>query len=306
MEITVVIATTGRPDVLGQTLTRLARQTRSPDRIIVVGASESDFDPRDGFEGVQFVVSAKGSAKQRNCGLDLLAGTAGAVIFLDDDFIPASDFIAGAERLMIDHPEVVAASGHLLADEIRSAGISLAQADALIASHEARSRLLEDRIVDQTGAYGCNMIVRVGALPDARFDENLPLYGWLEDLDFSSRFAAAGRVVETGLCVGVHLGVKTGRTPGLRLGYSQIANPLYLAAKGTMDRRKAVTMATKNVIANSLRSLWPEPYIDRRGRLKGNLLAIADLVLGRIHPMRVLSRRIAGQAAGARQPVLGP
>ena len=305
MNIAVVIATTGRPDVLGQTLMRLARQTRAPDQTIVVGASETDFSRSADFASVQFAVSAKGLTKQRNHALDLLAGTADLVVFLDDDFIPASDFVAGAERLMSAHPDVAAASGRVLADGIRSAGISFAQADALIASHEARARGLDERIVDQTGAYGCNMIIRVGALPDARFDENLPLYGWLEDLDFSSRFAAAGRVVETGLCVGVHLGVKTGRTPGLRLGYSQIANPLYLAAKGTMDRRKAVIMATKNVIANSLRSLRPEPYIDRRGRLKGNLIAISDLVFGRIHPTRVLNLRVGSQTAGARLPVLG-
>ncbi len=211
------------------------------------------------------------------------------VIFFDDDFVPARDFIAGAERLLREHPDVVAASGHFLADGIRTAGISFAEADRLIAAYE-RDGLGEtsSRIVDRPGAYGCNMVVRVAALPQARFDENLPLYGWLEDLDFSSRFAKVGRIVETGFCVGVHLGVKSGRSPGLQVGYSHIANPIYLARKGSIGWRLAVLMAVKVLIANIVRSLAPEAYVDRRGRLAGNLRAIADLFSGRLHPMRIL------------------
>ena len=89
-------------------------------------------------------------------------------------------------------------------------------------------------IKDQPGAYGCNMIARFSAMPDIRFDENLPLYGWLEDLDFSARLRTKGRVVEASRCVGVHLGVKNGRSPGRQIGYSHIANPLcHLARKGS-------------------------------------------------------------------------
>jgi hypothetical protein len=39
---------------------------------------------------------------------------------------------------------------------------------------------------------------------------------------------------------------------------------------------------------NALRSPWPEPHADRFGRLRGNLIAIADLVRGRAHPGRIL------------------
>jgi hypothetical protein len=39
---------------------------------------------------------------------------------------------------------------------------------------------------------------------------------------------------------------------------------------------------------NLVRSLAPEPWVDRRGRLRGNLLALADLMRGRMHPMRVM------------------
>ncbi len=178
---------------------------------------------------------------------------------------------------------------------IASPGLSFEEADALIAAYESDG-LGPFSLVDQQGAYGCNMVIRAAARPDARFDENLPLYGWLEDLDFSAAFAAAGRVVKSNLCVGVHLGVKSGRSPGLQVGYSQIANPHYLATKGTMDPRRALKKATQNVIANLVRSFAPEPYVDRRGRLRGNLLAFSDLMRNRIHPMRVLDLATASAA----------
>ncbi|MHB8885163.1 MAG: glycosyltransferase family 2 protein [Methylovirgula sp.] len=303
MKIAVAIATTGRPNVVAQTLLRLARQTRAPDHVLVIGAAEADLPSRKASGGVQFILGGRGSSKQRNRALDLLEAEFEIVIFFDDDFVPARDFIAGVEHLMTAHPDVVAASGHLLADGFRSAGISIAEADDLIFAYE-RDALEAPYVIDQPGAYGCNMVIRRAALPQARFDENLPLYGWLEDLDFSASFARVGRIVKTNLCVGVHLGIKTGRSPGLQLGYSQIANPLYLAAKRTMPRRRAVTMACKNVIANSIRSLAPESYIDRRGRLRGNLLAIGDIIHRRAHPMRILDLNSLPRSQSVEQVML--
>ena len=67
-----------------------------------------------------------------------------------------------------------------------------------------------------------------------RFDENLPLYGWAEDVDFCRQLATYGRIVENARTTGVHLGSNSGRTSGVCFGYSQIANPLYLWRKGTL------------------------------------------------------------------------
>jgi hypothetical protein len=39
---------------------------------------------------------------------------------------------------------------------------------------------------------------------------------------------------------------------------------------------------------NLLRAICPESYVDRRGRLKGNLLALLDMALVRMKPERVL------------------
>jgi hypothetical protein len=39
---------------------------------------------------------------------------------------------------------------------------------------------------------------------------------------------------------------------------------------------------------NLARSLCPEPYVDRAGRVVGNLTAMRDLVVGRLDPQRIL------------------
>jgi GT2 family glycosyltransferase len=135
------------------------------------------------------------------------------------------------------------------------------------------------------------MAVRTSAVQegDVAFDEALPLYGWLEDVDFSRRLGRYGRIVRSEAARGVHLGVKSGRQSGVRLGYSQIANPLYLVRKGSLDRSRAFQQMGHNIAMNLVFSLRPEPYIDRWGRLRGNIKAIKDLLRGRLHPERALT-----------------
>ncbi len=86
----------------------------------------------------------------------------------------------------------------------------------------------------------------------------------------------------------MHLGTKLGRSPGRRLGYSQVANPIYLFRKGSYSFGRAAPSVGRNLAANADRSLQPESYIDRRGRLRGNGLAFLDLLRGRLALERIL------------------
>jgi hypothetical protein len=85
--------------------------------------------------------------------------------------------------------------------------------------------------------------------------------------------------------------VKGGRISGDRLGYSQIVNPLYMLRKGTMTLSQVFGQITRNVLSNVTRFAAPEPFIDRRGRLRGNLRGAADVLLGRLEPERALKIR---------------
>jgi GT2 family glycosyltransferase len=170
---------------------------------------------------------------------------------------------------------------------VKGPGLTAEEARTLLAAATPPS----PSSIDVHGAYGCNMAVRMAPVRQhgLRFDPRLPLYGWQEDIDFSRQLAPYGRIVRVSDAIGVHLGVKLGRGSGLRLGYSQVANPLYIWGKRTgLPLQAALTLMGKNIFMNSLRAWRPESYIDRRNRLRGNLIALGDLARGRLDPERIL------------------
>ena len=138
--------------------------------------------------------------------------------------------------------------------------------------------------------YGCNMAVRRDVIirNDVLFDETLPLYGWWEDVDFSRRVAPFGRILHANRLRGVHMGSKSGRTPGKRLGYAQVINIVYMMRKGSVTLPVGAARIARNIAANLFRQVSPEPWVDRRGRLRGNLMALGDSLLGDVDPQRIL------------------
>jgi GT2 family glycosyltransferase len=281
--IAVGIPTVGRAGVLRETLRELAGQTRQPDSVIVCGTKPSDVD---GVAGVKVVLDEPGLPRQRNAVI-AHASDADIVVFFDDDFIPDAGYLAAIERHMASDPGIAVATGTVVADGIGGPGLSADEARAIL----RRTAPSDDSIAPAFSGYGCNMAVRLAPMRkhQVAFDERLPLYGWQEDVDFSRRLAAFGTVVRIAAARGVHLGVKLGRGSGIRLGYSQVANPLYVARKRSgYPFSRAVEHLGRNLAMNAMRSVWPEPYIDRRGRLRGNMLAFRDLIAGRMMPERIL------------------
>jgi len=289
--IAVGIATSGRTEILSRTVDLVAHQTRLPDLVVICPATSGDVDPAS-IEGLAFCsvvrTGERGLTIQRNRILSAV-GDADIVVFFDDDFFPQADYLAEVEKIFAQNPDIVATTGRPLRDGANGPGLSVDDAMAVIRDADLKHPS-SPTIATTYGTYGCNMAFRGGLIRRHAllFDENLPLYGWQEDIDFSRQLAPFGRIVESNVLRGVHLGVKGGRTSGVRFGYSQIANPVYLIRKGTMSASFALSLVRRNVIANLARSIWPEPWIDRRGRLVGNFLALMDLVLRRISPRRIL------------------
>lgn len=290
LSIAVGIATAGRRAILDYTLDLISRQTRPPDTLIVCPATREDLREESLLHlpfSTSVRVGKRGLTAQRN--QILAAATASDIIvFFDDDFFPQLNYLEELERLFLENADVVAITGRPMADGANGPGLEAAAALELIARDGSAAG---DRSIEPTyGTYGCNMAFRMQPIREKGllFDENLPLYGWQEDIDFSRQLSEAGRIIDAKALRGVHLGAKGGRTSGVRVGYSQIANPVYLVRKGTMSGAFARPLIWRNILANLGKSLWPEPWIDRRGRLKGNCLALRDLLTGRIAPQRIL------------------
>lgn len=293
MRLVLAIPTAGRPALLSEVLHDITRQTRLPDFVVVSVSGAEDVDER-ALEDLPFpcmvVTGRKGASVQRNRAIEML-GPEDVLLLLDDDFLMAPDYVAQTVQLFRDHPDVAVATGRVLADGISGPGYDYREGLArLQAGAGGGTGTGDGGLTEAYNGYGCNMAVRARPVLEhrLRFDEALPLYAWLEDVDFSRRLAAYGRVVRSEALRGVHLGSKSGRTPGVKLGYSQIANPAYLIAKGTMAPRRALRLMLGNMAANLLYAIRPEPWIDRRGRLRGNLMALRDLALRRARPDRIL------------------
>lgn len=297
--IAVVVASSGRPESIARLLRRLTMQSRPADVVVLSLAGETDMLPltevldEAGDLSIRVLNGPRGLCKQRNAGLDAVAGTCEFVAFFDDDYLPGVRAIEGILASFARFPEAGGLSGTIIADGIIGPGFELDAAEAMVDAADAALRHLEAplgefeeiRITqDAQSIYGCNMAFRMSSIGALRFDERLVLYGWLEDADFSAQVEGKKYFVDG--FHGVHCGVKSGRMSGVRLGYSQIANPVYLFRKGTMPLRVAARLIMRSLAANHCKLVKPEAWVDRRGRARGNWIAVLDGLGGRLDPAR--------------------
>jgi hypothetical protein len=300
----VIVATKGRPVETAILLDYMADQEVRPDCVYLVGATPDDLPDvtghplHDHARIVLLVSKVAGSTFQRNDGIEALLQDLEAeqsserwfASFFDDDFRPHRAWLRQCEALFTEHPEAIGMTGQILADGVKLGGIGEGDALRYLSGEVApMDHWASGNERTEIGcAYGCNMAFVDRVVRNCRFDTALPLYGWQEDYDFTACAKAFGTVLYEPGCLGVHLGVTRGRTSGVRFGYSQVANPLYLVRKQTMNKRRACRFISRHLISNIYHSFRLNACFDYRGRLKGNCLAILDIVRGTIHPERIL------------------
>lgn len=289
-EVGIVIASAGRPDLLRELLTDLARQS-VPARIALCVPDEESLPTGGAPDGVA-VTFARGAAAQRNAAMTLIPDAEYLFVF-DDDSVVRDDYLERALAFFDAHPRVVALTGSVIIDGATTAEIPREEADrALEASRtEPGTSPGSDRWHRGRELYGCNFAFRRSALDDPAeaFDSRLPLYSWLEDHDLARRLMRHGLLAKVEDCVIVHRGVKSGgRTSHVRLGYSQMMNPFYLHHKGSFPMWLVLREMGRPVLKNVALSISGQEAPFRRQRLQGNLLAAKDLLAGRHTPERIL------------------
>ena len=126
MKLVVGIPTAGRREQVRLTVQQLAHQTRCPDRVIVCPASSGDYESSSSRSPpfpVTVVEGPRGLAAQRN---RILAECtdADAVVFFDDDFYAAPDYLHQAEALFTSTQDIVVARGDVLEDGATGPGLT--------------------------------------------------------------------------------------------------------------------------------------------------------------------------------------
>ena len=207
-------------------------------------------------------------------------------LFLDDDVELATNFIESMERLLASTEDAIAATGVLVVDGARG--------DAGLDRPSARSYALNyvRKQANYNHGEGQNLFVRTRVFEKICFDESLPLYGWLEDLDFATNCLKFGRIIMNTETCFAHLATPSGRTSGLRYGYSQVVNPFYLWRKNGKPGLPSVFFGhwLLHIAYNFRRALikTPSDRNDRSGRFRGNVIALGHLLMGKVDPAYIL------------------
>jgi GT2 family glycosyltransferase len=295
VRVSVIVATKGRPDELVVLLELLAGQTRAADDVIMVGTSPEDFPggAPSRTPGVDWLVSdVAGSSRQRNVGVAHVQHSASdpavhVMVFFDDDFRPHREWLEHCERTFGSDATIGAMVGTLLADGAVQPAVDEQVARALI---DADCVPTEALVAASDRMYGCNMAIRGTILQRASFCEDLPLFGWLEDLDMYGQIRRRPdtQVVWANQAVGVHLGSRRAKGSGRRFGYSQVANPIHIRRRGNISMRECWAFVGRAVVGNAVRRFRRSGDIDYAGRLAGSTIALADWVRRRSHPTRML------------------
>ena len=300
MNVSVIICSVNRAAILHDTVLSLTKQSHKPAEILIVSPDEQHVLPTTlELAGVRFVSGPLGLPAQRNAGLDQISAECDLIAFFDDDIELASSYLEEMALLFAGRQEILIASGRLLHDGGRGTIITREQASVLCEHYEQNKKLGPGTYIPKTSAYGCNMMVRRSAAENVRFDEGLPLYAWLEDRDYSHRLTRQKHPpVEFSGAVAVHLGSRSGRIGGVRMGFSTIVNPLYLWKKNRAFSLPYIFAQywSRCLIGNVLGLLTRDSEYDRAGLLKGNFLGLLHLLSGKCDPAHIL--KLDGNSVG--------
>ena len=276
MFLSVIIPTRGRAASCRATLCSVLRQKIPPDEIIISATEPADWGDAPPDQSVSIVFGAKGLTRQRNRGIAALDRRCRIVTMLDDDVELPEDYFLKVRELFSKHPDIVLSFGSVR----EMPGANRDQAAQALAEWEGGARFS-----DGARGLGCSMSIRRDVLDRVKFDERLPLYGWLEDADFAARCRHLGRQGVSEACRTVHLVEPKARLSGVRFGFSQVMNPFYLWQKGTLPLRELlINHWIKGAGSNVVGLIRRDHQIDRWGRLRGQCKALWMIFQGQTEP----------------------
>lgn len=274
MFLSIIIPTYNRVDDLKRCIDSVLKQIRIPDEVIVVDGGDdiSINDIKELFPSVRLIKSDRGLTKQRNVGIDSLAGNSDIVLFLDDDIVLDGHY---TDRILKCYEQD---------KDFMIGGVE----GFPIIDGKYTHKVVEVPVYQKVQSlYGCNMSYRVKAIRDLRFDENLDFYAWLEDLDFSLRVGLKYELVRVNNAFCNHYASPRSRVAERKYGYMQMSNWFYLSTKV-----KLPGSVTLNSVLFPLKNLLRIHRPVYKERLIGNIKAIKSIMKNYKNPYLILTEKI--------------
>jgi len=258
--VTAVICTYHRPESLLRAVSSLAAQVERPVRLVIVDAGpdraaaravESDDALVRAAECAVYARvggSLRGLTRQRNFALRFVQTD--LVAFFDDDVVLRPDCLAEMERAMRDAPDA-AGVGAEIEDEPVPSGIWRVRRALRIVPHLTQGRYTRAGmsipwgfLPREGGGYaegdwlpGCGMMWQTDLVRRLGFHEPFEGYAQGEDLDFSLRARAHGRLYLARRARLAHLQEPAGRPDDFRLGYAAVFNRFAIHRRAFPRRR---------------------------------------------------------------------
>lgn len=279
----IIFPSVNRPEMLHESVLSAIEQS-IPCRVIVSVPGEEHVSRETlALPGVELAIGGPGLCAQRNAALRKVASRAGVVFFFDDDVEIERHYVANMLEMFARHPEVVLASGVNVGLGAPAGTLTRETAKALINRHAATAPA--SQIKPMRAVIGCMMAFQARLIGSVAFDERLPLYGYMEDYDFSLQCKQHGELVEVENCLLVHIETSQGRMGSRRRGYSEIVNPIYIWKKKTGADFVRTMLGS---LRRTVRSARRVGDVSGRQQFLGNLMGWKAVLTGEINPEKIL------------------
>jgi len=305
--ITVIIPTLSRVESIGKLLDSLAKQTRRPEQIIIVDASE-DHDTEavaaraDAVlrERLEYYRTARGLTRQRNFGLK--KSHADIIGFLDDDVVLDDNFLEEMARIFENdkQKEIGGATGYIYPMEVKRNRIhrAIVRLIEIVSGQSCLAKFYNMELAPEepfTGTvpiryvFGCNMFFRRQVFKSLQFDEWFEGYGMGEDKDFGLRVAKQWPIVAVGSARLHHFCDPVARPNYFKLGKMSIENRVRILTVARQDR---IVLSALRLTARLMIGIVFVGFANMiRGRIREGLNYILGAVSGVKAAIKYICRR---------------
>lgn len=243
MNISVIIPTLNRPQVLQETLESVSKQLKLPFEVIIIDQSDSEETGTvcKEFHFVKYYHNNfKSLTHARNIGIRESKGD--IIVFIDDDVELLPGYFEYVLESFQAKPEAIAFCGNVINSK-PFRGLNNVIRKAFLFDHSSDDmtilpNFLATSFTKNPSDYrevfwmtGCNFCVKKSALQQVMFDEKLIKYALAEDRDFSYRLSKQGKIYFNPHMKLIHKVADVSRIPSRKKVFMIFVHQLYLTKK---------------------------------------------------------------------------